>query len=64
LSTWPGWIRRLRGRLETIGELFRALWWSPVWWLTPFCVLLVFLALILSFLQAVPAAAPFLYPLF
>lgn len=49
--------------LSTIGELFRFFWKERMWWLIPFIVALVILALLLVFAQSSPIA-PFLYTAF
>ena len=49
---------------KTAGELVRALWGGPFWWLVPAVALLLPAALIFVFLQAVPLVAPFVYTVF
>ncbi len=63
-SSRPSFMRRTAVRFQTITQLFGALWRGPFWWLIPFAVILVVFALLLIVLQAVPAAAPFVYALF
>lgn len=63
LAARPNLLRRVAVRFQTVTQLFSALWNGPFWWLTPFAVALVFFAVILTLLQAIPAVAPFVYAL-
>lgn len=56
------WMR-LRGRAETIRELFQFLWQQRLWWLLPIVSVLVVVGLLLVFAQG-SAVAPFVYTLF
>ena len=64
LPARPSWPRRIAERYQTVAQLFGALYRSPFWWLTPFCIALVVFAGLLMMLQAIPAAAPFVYAVF
>jgi hypothetical protein len=50
--------------LVTVGELVRGLWRGPRWWLVPVLLILLPIAALLVFLQAVPLVAPFVYAVF
>ncbi len=60
----PNTLRSLNLGLRTAGELVRALWRGPYWWLVPVVALLLPAALVFVFLQAVPLVAPFVYTVF
>lgn len=51
-------------RFRTVRELFRMLRVNGRWWVMPFFVIVVFLSIILSVLQAIPYVAPFIYAIF
>jgi len=53
-----------RTRVATAGELVRALWSGPFWWLVPLVLLLLPAALLFILLQAAPLVAPFVYTVF
>lgn len=57
-------ISALSVGFKTAGELLRALWHGPFWWLVPVVALLLPAALLFVFLQAVPLVAPFVYTVF
>jgi len=59
-----GLARRLELGLRTIGQLLRATWNSPFWWLLPFCAVLAVLAVLFVLAATVPVMAPFVYALF
>ena len=50
-------------KLSTIRELFQYLWKERLWWMIPFVVTLLIVALLIVFGQASPVA-PFLYTVF
>ena len=50
--------------LGTVAELVRGVWRGPRWWLVPVLLLLLPIAALLVFLQAVPLVAPFVYAVF
>ncbi|HVS18602.1 MAG TPA: DUF5989 family protein [Planctomycetota bacterium] len=59
--------RFLRGPalgLASVAALLRGLWNGPRWWLVPVILLLLPIAVLLAFLQAVPLVAPFVYAVF
>lgn len=59
--------RFLRGPalgLSSVAALLRGLWNGPRWWLVPVILVLLPVALLLVFLQAVPLVAPFVYAVF
>jgi len=51
-------------RLGTIRQVFRMTRAGKRWWLMPMMVVLVFLGLVLSGLQAIEYIAPFIYAIF
>ena len=57
-------VSRLGRTIRTLGELFRAIWSGPYWWLVLPVAFLVPIALVLLVLQAVPLVAPFVYTVF
>jgi hypothetical protein len=54
-------LTNVRSGFSTAGELIRALWRGPYWWLVPVVALLLPAAVLFVFLQAVPLVAPFVY---
>lgn len=50
--------------LASVGALLRGLWNGPRWWLVPVVLILLPIAALLVFLQAVPLVAPFVYAVF
>jgi hypothetical protein len=57
-------LRSLGLRLATARELLGGLWRGPRWWLVPVILVLLPLALLLIFFQAVPLVSPFVYAVF
>jgi hypothetical protein len=57
-------LRKLGTGLSTVRELVVATWRGPRWWLVPVLLVLLPLALLLVFLNAVPLVAPFVYAVF
>ena len=57
----PGRLEALLMRLGTIGELMALLVRGGRWWMLPLVLVLVVLAVVLVFLQAVEYFAPFIY---
>jgi hypothetical protein len=55
--------RNVAGGAATIGELFRFLWARKLWWLVPFVVALLVVAVLLLVGEAT-GIAPFIYTLF
>ncbi len=55
--------RNVAGGAGTIGELFRFLWARKLWWLMPFVVALLLVAVLLLVGEAT-GIAPFIYTLF
>jgi hypothetical protein len=51
------------GGMSTIGELFQFLWMRRLWWMIPFVVVLLLVAILLLVGQAT-GVAPFIYTLF
>jgi hypothetical protein len=60
----PRWWQRWSSGASTLVELFGAVAGGRLWWLAPLLALLIPIALVLVFLQAVPLVAPFVYTLF
>jgi hypothetical protein len=56
-------LRNVTSGLGTIGELLRFLWRRKLWWLMPFVVTLLLLAVLLV-VGEVTGVAPFIYTLF
>jgi hypothetical protein len=56
-------LRNVAGGMRTIGELMRFLWTRKLWWLMPFVITLLFLAVLLI-VGEVTGVAPFIYTLF
>jgi hypothetical protein len=56
-------LRNVAGGLRTIGELLGFLWRRKLWWLMPFVVTLLLLAVLLV-VGEVTGVAPFIYTLF
>jgi hypothetical protein len=56
--------RRVRSGLATSGELIKALWNGPHWWLVAVAAVLLPAAVVFVVLQATPVVAPFVYTLF
>lgn len=57
-------FQKIRSGVSTSGELLRALWRGPFWWLAPLIVLLLPAAIVFVVLQAAPIVAPFVYTVF
>jgi len=57
-------LRSLGLRLATARDLLAGLWRGPRWWLVPVILVLLPLALLLIFFQAVPLVSPFVYAVF
>jgi Family of unknown function (DUF5989) len=57
-------FQKIRSGVATSGELLRALWRGPFWWLVPLIVLLLPAAVVFVALQAAPIVAPFVYTVF
>lgn len=57
-------LKSLGLRLSTTRELLSGLWRGPRWWLVPVILVLLPLALLLIFFQAVPLVSPFVYAVF
>lgn len=56
-------MKHLFGRFHVLKELMRFLWKERLWWLIPFVLTLIIVALLLVFAQTSPIA-PFLYTAF
>ncbi|MBS0518397.1 MAG: hypothetical protein JSR90_06870 [Proteobacteria bacterium] len=56
--------RTANERFRTVKELFRMLRANGRWWVMPFFVIVVFLSIVLTVLQAIPYVAPFIYTIF
>ena len=56
-------LRNVTSGLGTISELLRFLWRRKLWWLMPFVVTLLLLAVLLV-VGEVTGVAPFIYTLF
>ena len=56
-------MRNVVGGLGTVGELMRFLWRRKLWWLMPFVITLLLLAVVLI-VGEVTGVAPFIYTLF
>jgi hypothetical protein len=56
-------LRNVAGGLKTIGELLQFLWRRKLWWLMPFVITLLLLAVLLV-IGEVTGVAPFIYTLF
>jgi hypothetical protein len=57
-------LRSLGLRFATARDLLAGLWRGPRWWLVPVILILLPLALLLIFFQAVPLVSPFVYAVF
>lgn len=56
-------LRNVVGGLRTIRELMQFLWRRKLWWLMPFVITLMLLAVLLV-IGEVTGVAPFIYTLF
>ena len=56
-------LKQVKHRAHTINELLRFFWRERLWWMIPFVVVLVVVALLLIFAQSSPII-PFLYTAF
>ena len=56
-------LKQVKHRANTIKELLRFFWRERLWWMIPFVVVLVIVALLLIFAQSSPII-PFLYTAF
>ncbi len=56
-------MNRIRTVGATVGELFAFLWHNRLWWMIPFVVTLLLVAVLLVFAQSSPVV-PFLYTAF
>ena len=59
-----GLLRRAALGLQTLGQLIRATWQGPFWFLVPFCCVLALLSILFVLAATVPAVAPFVYAIF
>ena len=55
--------RNVVGGMQTIRELFQFLWQRKLWWIVPFVITLLFVAVLLLVGEAT-GIAPFIYTLF
>ena len=51
-------------RFATAGELIKAFWLGPFWWLVPLVALLLIASVLIIAIQGAPFIAPFLYSVF
>lgn len=56
-------MNRIRTIMSTTRELFAFLWQNRLWWMIPFVVTLLIVAVLLVFAQSSPVV-PFLYTAF
>jgi ABC-type methionine transport system permease subunit len=56
-------LKNVAGGMGTVGELFGFLWTQKQWWLIPFVVMLLLVAVLLL-VGEVTGVAPFIYTLF
>ena len=57
-------FRTTRQRFLTAGELIKAFWLGPYWWLVPLVGVLLIASVVILAIQGAPFIAPFVYSVF
>jgi hypothetical protein len=57
------WMKRIKAKFSTVGELLLFLWQNKLWWMMPMVLVFLLLGLFIVFTQSV-AVVPFIYTLF
>ena len=57
-------LKATKQRFSTAGELIKAFWMGPYWWLVPLVALLLIASVLIIAIQGAPFLAPFVYSVF